>query len=125
RIAHRLVPIVAAARSEQHGDALVDKRLTSASLYGRFKGAAIPLRLSVVVGKIAAQCAHPRTACTAVTQTLHGARRQTFVRRGQCGRGRTQIDRTATDARATSGVLGWEPCPTPRTCPGGTRRALN
>src|SRR5262249_42148305 len=63
RIAHRLVPIVADAWNEQHGDALVDKRLTSASLYGRFKGAAIPLRLSVVVGRIAAQCAHPRTAC--------------------------------------------------------------
>src|SRR5262249_20325949 len=38
RIAHRLVPTVAVARSEQHGGALVDERLTSASLYGRFKG---------------------------------------------------------------------------------------
>ena len=60
------MPIVADARSEQHGDALVDERLTNAL----FKGAAIPLRLSVVVGRIAAQCAHPRTACTAVTQTF-------------------------------------------------------
>ena len=64
------MPIVADAWNEQHGEALVDKRLTSASLYGQFKGAAIPLRLSVVVGRIAAQCAHPRTACTAVTQTF-------------------------------------------------------
>src|SRR5215831_8735823 len=60
RIPHPLVPIVAAARSEQHGDALVDERLTSASLYGRFKGAAIPLRLSVIAGRIAAHTVrHP------------------------------------------------------------------
>src|SRR5262245_29448234 len=107
---------------------LVDKRLTSASLYGRFKGAAIPLRLSVVVGRIAAQCAHPRTACTAVTQTLHGALAQhalrslrlfmahdakhLFVAANVAG-GRTEIDRTATDARATSGVLGWDPVQPP------------
>ena len=94
------MPIVADAWNEQHGDALVDKRLTSASLYGQFKGAAIPLRLSVVVGRIAAQCAilaqHALRSLRLFMahDAKHCLSRPMWL-------GRTEIDRTATDARAT------------------------
>jgi len=42
-----------------------------------------------------------------------------FVAAKVAGIHRTEIDRTATDARATSGVLGWDPVQPPGTCPEG------